>query len=249
MDRVGEGPPLLWLHGFTQTRSSAARFRSILAERRTILTVDLPGHGEAAALGGSLLEIADLVAGALEGPVDLGGYSMGGRVALHVALAHPHRVRRLIVLGATRGIADPIERHARRERDLALAERLGTLGAEAFLSEWLAQPLFAGLAPDPLERASRSRDAEGLARSLRDAGTGTQEWLGDRLAEVNAPTLALAGQRDAKFSLEARAIAESVARGRAELVPDAGHAAHLEQPAATARLVEGFLAQSEDDHE
>ena len=171
MDRIGEGPPLLWLHGFTQTRSSAARFRSILAERRTILTLDLPGHGEAAALGGSLVEIADLVAGAVEEPVDLGGYSMGGRVALHVALAHPQTVRRLVVLGATRGISDPIERRTRRERDHALAQRVGRIGVEAFLTEWLAQPLFAGLPTDPLERASRSRDADGLARSLRDAGT------------------------------------------------------------------------------
>lgn len=232
----------MWLHGFTETRDSAHRFRSILAESVEVWTLDLPGHGDAHGVAASLDEAADLVCAALDGePVDLGGYSMGGRVALHVALRHPARVARLVVLGATRGIADAAERAARRARDEELASHVLEVGAAAFLDEWLAQPLFAGLPPDPAERAARSGDARGLASSLRGAGTGTQRWLGDALNPLGVPTLAVAGARDTRFVLEARAIAAAVSDGRVLEVADAGHAAHLERPEASAAGVLDFL--------
>ncbi len=242
--RDGDGPPLVWLHGFTQTRSSASRFRSILAGSHEVWTLDLPGHGDAHALSGSLDEIAQWVLDAVgPAPVDLGGYSFGGRVALHVALRAPSRVARVVVLGASRGIEDPEERAARRRRDEALAEHLEEVGTDAFLEEWLAQPLFASLAPDAGEREARSRDARGLADSLRRAGTGTQRWLDPQLAEVRAPLLALAGERDSKFRAEAQALADAVPRGEYGVIAHAGHAAHLEQPDATAAALLTFLAR------
>jgi 2-succinyl-6-hydroxy-2,4-cyclohexadiene-1-carboxylate synthase len=240
--RRGAGRPFVWLHGFTQTRDSAHGFVSILAETLQVQTLDLPGHGLAHQVRASLDDTADLVVESMgDGPVDLGGYSLGGRVALHVALRHPERVRRLVLLGATRGLASEEERAERRARDEALASRVLSLGVDAFLDEWLAQPLFATLSPDPRERAARSRDAEGLAASLRLAGTGTQRWLGQHLDALASPTLALAGAIDTKFADEAAAIARAVPAGVCLLVPGAGHAAHLEQPEVTARRVAEFL--------
>ena len=228
----------MWLHGFTQTQQSAHEFRSILAGTYEVLTIDLPGHGQNASIEASLLETADLLARTLPTePFVLGGYSFGGRVALHFALRHPERLSRLVLLGATRGIADAAERAQRRERDNNLAAHIEQVGAEAFLDEWLTQPMFAALPSDPAERAARSRDPHGLAASLRLAGTGAQAWLGEALGDVEVPTLALAGAQDEKFSREAAAIARSVRRGVSALIPHAQHAAHLEQPAATAALV------------
>jgi 2-succinyl-6-hydroxy-2,4-cyclohexadiene-1-carboxylate synthase len=206
------------------------------------LTLDLPGHGAAAALDGSLPEIALMVLDALpREPVVLGGYSFGARVALHVALADPTRLQALITLGASRGIADPVERAERRRRDQALAAHLSEVGTEIFLSEWLSQSLFSTLGPHA-ESDTRSHDAAGLARSLSSAGTGTQEWLGERLAELEVATLALAGELDAKFVAEARAIADTVVQGTFATIVGAGHAAHLEQPELVARAIENFLA-------
>lgn len=242
VQREGAGAPFAWLHGFTQTRTSAHEYRSILAGTREVWTLDLPGHGDAHEVRATLPEAADLVADALgEGPVDLGGYSFGARVALHVALAYPTRVRRLVLLGASRGIEDPLARAQRCEADERLARRIEEIGADAFLAEWLAQPLFATLGNT--DAATRSRNGDGLAASLRLAGTGTQAWLAPRLAELSMPVLALAGSLDAKFSDEARAIATAVPDGRVALVEGAGHAAHLEKPAACATLVEDFLAR------
>jgi len=206
------------------------------------LTLDLPGHGVSSSLWASLEETADLVARALDGaPVALGGYSFGARVALHVALRHPECVSRLVLVGASRGIEDPRERAARRQRDNELATRIEMIGGAAFLDEWLAQAMFASLPEDPAERLARSTDGRGLAESLRRAGTGTQEWLDPRLSSIEAPTLALAGANDEKFTIEARAIARGVPHGHVTTIPGAGHAAHLEAPADTAQAISSFL--------
>lgn len=241
-------PPLCWLHGFTQTGRSAHVFRSILAAGREVLAPDLLGHGTNAATTGTLDEMARAVLDvAPPTPFDLGGYSLGGRVALHVALAAPARVRRLVLLGATRGLPSEDERVARQARDEELAERLERDGAESFLATWLSQPMFADLPVDDVERGARSTDAAGLAGALRLAGTGTQRWLGDDVATLAIPTLVLAGAADERFAREAQSLAATMPRARWSLVPGAGHAAHLHQPALTAALVEDFLDRSVGD--
>jgi 2-succinyl-6-hydroxy-2,4-cyclohexadiene-1-carboxylate synthase len=254
VQREGSGPSFVWLHGFTQTRASAHQFRSILAGSHELWTLDLPGHGDAGALRASLDETADLVADVLPSePAALGGYSFGARVALHVALRHPERLSALVLLGASRGIEGVGERRERVLRDESLARHIEDVGVEVFLDEWLDQPMFSSLPDDPLERASRSsNDSRGLAASLRLAGTGTQTWLAPLLGSINTPTLALAGSSDAKFAAEARAIALDVADGAWDLIRDAGHAGHLEQPERTADRIGEFLAlmrQREGGHE
>jgi 2-succinyl-6-hydroxy-2,4-cyclohexadiene-1-carboxylate synthase len=234
----------VWLHGFTQTKSTGHQFRSILAGQYEVLTIDLPGHGENANVTASLDETADLLVDALPtDPFILAGYSLGGRVALHVALHHPERVSQLSLLSATAGIANDDERQARRERDEALASRIEFIGTDEFLDEWLAQPMFSSLPPDPRERAARSSNAEGLAGSLRHAGTGTQAWLGPRLNKLVMPTTIVAGASDAKFVTEAERLADYISSASISVVLDAGHAAHLERPEATASALFGPYPQ------
>jgi 2-succinyl-6-hydroxy-2,4-cyclohexadiene-1-carboxylate synthase len=234
----------VWLHGFTQTKSTGHQFRSILAGAYEVLTIDLPGHGENASVTASLEETADLLADVLPTePFILAGYSLGGRVALHMALRHPERLSELVLLSATAGIIDDIERRARTARDEVLATRIETIGTDAFLDEWLAQPLFASLPSDPLERAARSTDARGLADSLRHAGTGTQGWLGSRLAELTVPTTVVAGAKDLKFIAEAERLGEYVHHASISVVLEAGHAAHLERPVACASALFGLYPQ------
>ena len=244
VERQGQGEPFVWLHGFTQTRHSAQNFLSIVAGSHEVLSMDLPGHGEAADVQADLVETASLVADSL--PVEqivLGGYSMGGRVALHVALAFPSRIKKLVLLGATRGIASPSQQRQRREEDELRADRIVTVGVEAFLDEWLAGPLFATLPHDPNERARRSRDAAGLASSFRLCGTGTQRFLGEDMERLTMPVLLIAGALDEKFAGEAIDMALSLPDATVALIPDAGHAAHLEQPDAVAAVVNEFLAK------
>ena len=174
------------------------------------------------------------------------GYSMGGRLCLHLALAAPELVERLVVLGATAGIEDERERQARRQADERLADDIDRDGVDAFLDRWLSHPMFGGL-PDP---GPRRRDPGVLTACLRRLGTGVQEPLWDRLPELTMPVLVVAGERDDKFIAIGRRMAEAIgANARFATVDDAGHAAHLEQPKAFRAVVEPFLEGDADGEE
>lgn len=228
------------VHGFTQTGDSWAPVAEALAADHEVRAPDAPGHGANAAVHADLVEGARLV-GAAGGRGAYVGYSMGGRLALHLAVAQPETVTALVLLGATGGIEDPDERVARRDADEALAARLERIGTDAFLVEWLAQPLFVRLPPGG--GGARSTDAAGLAASLRLAGTGTQAPLWHRLHELSMPVLVLAGEHDEKFRRLGERLAAAVgANAELAVVPDAGHAAHLEQPAAFLDIVRPWLA-------
>jgi 2-succinyl-6-hydroxy-2,4-cyclohexadiene-1-carboxylate synthase len=235
----GSGPPVLLLHGFTQTGACMGPLADDLARDHRVLLVDLPGHGGSAGLtGADLWTAADAVARAVadvapqDGPVTVIGYSLGGRLALHLALRHPDTVQSLVLIGATAGIDDDAARAPRAADDAALADHIVDVGVDAFLHEWLAQPLFADLpAWARFDAERRANTAAGLADSLRHAGTGVMEPLWDRLGAIDVPSLVLAGERDAKFAGLARRLAEAIgADASVDLVPDAGHAAHLEAP-------------------
>ena len=171
------------------------------------------------------------------------GYSMGGRVCLHLALARPELVERLVLVGASPGIRDPGERTARRAADEAWASVIERDGVARFLERWLAQPPFASLAPDPADLAARRRQPpEILAAALRAGGTGVQDDLWPRLAELAMPVLLLAGERDAKFAAIAAEMAAAIGpHALVELVAGAGHACHLERPGAFVAAVRPFL--------
>lgn len=227
------------VHGFTQTGASWRRVAAALrADGHEVLTPDLPGHAGRPA--------QDLVATAAALAAECGpgatwvGYSMGGRVCLHLALDHPAVVDGLVLLGATAGLDDDGERNARRHSDELLAARLEALGVDRFVDEWLAQPMFERVPADADGTAERrTNTVDGLAGALRLAGTGAQAPLWDRLPEIGAlgiPTLVLAGELDGKFKVLARRLAAAIGpAARVEWVPGAGHAAHLERP-------DGFLA-------
>ena len=163
---------------------------------------------------------------------------MGGRTALHVALTVDNRIERLVLIGATPGLADPTERDARRAADEALAERIEAIGVDAFLDQWLAAPLFATL---PVERSGLEQrwrnTAPGLMHSLRTAGTGAQDSLWDRLGEIEIPVLVLAGELDAKFRAIGGDMTDRLPNAEFETIAGAGHAAHSERPRAVADAI------------
>ncbi|HUO48518.1 MAG TPA: alpha/beta fold hydrolase [Acidimicrobiales bacterium] len=246
----GAGPRLVLAHGFTQTARTWGPLLASLAAHRQVVAVDLPGHGRSAPVRADLERTAVLL-GEAGGEADYLGYSLGGRVALHLALARPELVRRLVLIGATAGIEDDAARAARRAADGALADGLEEAAARdpagalhEFLARWLAGPLFATLAPgDAQLEGRRANDAIALASSLRLCGTGTQAPLWDRLGSLAMPVLVVAGILDERFAATGRRMARAIGpNATLALVPGAGHACHLERPAATARIVEAFLA-------
>ena len=220
---------LVLVHGFTQTGESWQPIVDRLAEHE-VVAPDVP-------VADALWSTAELLAEQCGAGAWI-GYSMGGRLALHVALVRPELVERLVLVGATGGIDDEDERAARRTADEELARSIESGGVEPFLARWLAQPLFAGLSeagPRQLERAV-------LTASLRRLGTGTQEPLWDRLSALTMPVLVVAGQRDEKFTALGQRLVDTIGdNATLALVPDAGHACHLEEPDGFVEVVRPFL--------
>jgi 2-succinyl-6-hydroxy-2,4-cyclohexadiene-1-carboxylate synthase len=245
VERRGSGPVVALVHGFTQTGGSWGAIADELTADHEVVLVDAPGHGGSTAVEADLETGAALAAEAV-GPAVWVGYSMGARLCLNVAVHHPDVVRGLVLVGGTAGIEDAAERAARQEQDRATAARLDEVGLDAFLEEWLAQPLFASLPADAAGVDDRRRNTvTGLRSSLERAGTGSMAPLWDRLGELRMPVLAVAGEQDERYAALARRIAASVG-GPSEvaLVPSAGHAAHLEQPTAFVQILRGWLEAS-----
>jgi 2-succinyl-6-hydroxy-2,4-cyclohexadiene-1-carboxylate synthase len=231
------------LHGFAGTgRAWDPVVERLDRERYTALAPDLRGHGAASDARPATFEacVADVLAAAPERFV-LCGYSMGGRIAQHVALAAPGRVERLVLAATTAGIDNEAERAARRADDERLAAFADDATIEAFADRWAAQPLFAGTPP----RAARlwredmlRNDPRGLAAVLRGMGTGAMEPLWDRLGGLTMPAAVLAGADDPKFVALGERLAAALPNAELVVVAGAGHGLPREAPEAIADAIE-----------
>ncbi len=233
---------LVLLHGFTHTAASWEPVLEALGERYRGVAVDLRGHGTA---GERRPVTLDAVMGDVEALAPerftLAGYSMGGRVALHVALALSSRVRRLVLIGASPGIEDPGEREARAEADERLAEGIEAATVEEFARRWATTtPVLVGQPTRVAEAVHQDRlrnTTSGLAAALRGLGTGALPSLWDRLDDLAMAVTLVVGERDEKFRAIAAEMATRLKRAEVVVVPGAGHAVHLEAPAAVARVL------------
>lgn len=251
----GEGLPILFLHGFAGTGETWGPILPVLGSGRRTIVVDLLGHGRSdapvdPARHAVERQAADLAAilGHLDArPADVLGYSFGARIALRLALDHPDAVHRLVLESPSAGIADPAERAARRAADERWVELLERGHLAAFADAWEDQPLFASRhrLPRDVRAAVRAQQlaspARGLAASLQGAGQGAMEPLHDRLADVAAPALVLAGALDRTGRERAAAVASAMTDARLEVLDGAGHAPHLEAADEFVRLVLAFL--------
>jgi 2-succinyl-6-hydroxy-2,4-cyclohexadiene-1-carboxylate synthase len=178
-------------------------------------------------------------------PGILVGYSMGARMALHVALQHPKMVTHLVLISGTPGLKSESERDARRKSDDELADRIEQLGVPAFIDEWLALPIFSGLTKETDQRSERLNNTpKGLADSLRFAGTGTQESLWPHLQNLTMPTHLIVGEIDAKFTSIANDMKPLLQSGEVTIVPNVGHTVHLEDPITVSKLLDSVVLRN-----
>lgn len=251
----GTGPSLLLLHGFTGSAATWQPYQAAFGDMRTIAPESL-GHGRSDApsdparyrMERCIEDLTAILDSFGERRINVLGYSMGGRIALALALSHPERVAALILESASPGLASDAERRTRQAADEALADFIEREGMDRFVARWESQPLFAS--QQRLAEAVRARlrtqrlagNPLGLAGSLRGLGTGAQPSFWDQLSTLAPPTMVICGALDEKFVAIGAKMAAANPRIRLESVPDAGHAVHLEQPAAFARLVLEFIA-------
>jgi 2-succinyl-6-hydroxy-2,4-cyclohexadiene-1-carboxylate synthase len=230
-----------------------------LSDAHRTLSLDLVGHGRSAAprdaAAYSMMACVGQLAAVFN---ELGlrdahliGYSMGGRVALAFSAAHPARVASALLVGASAGIRDSEQRADRLRDDEALAKRIEREGVEAFVDFWISQPFLVdarrlgarGVAEARKMRLANS--AHGLAASLRGMGSGAQPPMHDALARVGVPICLAVGEEDLKFRALAAEMSQELPNARVEIVPEAGHAAHTDNPTAFLELARRFFADVE----
>jgi 2-succinyl-6-hydroxy-2,4-cyclohexadiene-1-carboxylate synthase len=251
-------PPIVFLHGFLGCGADFREIAARLADRYCSLLIDLPGHGASLLTDDrayAMPATADLIVNLLRSleclPANLYGYSMGGRLALYLALYYPQNFARVMLESASPGCRTEADRQQRQQSDRALADRLATMAAPDFpdfLRDWYAQPLWRSLQQHPdfatLYHQRLPNHPQFLAKSLLGLGTGFQPRLWDRIAHHRRPLHLLAGALDPKFVQVQTAMQAIVPTATTSVIQQTGHNLHWENPAAVIREIASFFTGS-----
>jgi 2-succinyl-6-hydroxy-2,4-cyclohexadiene-1-carboxylate synthase len=235
------------LHGFTGGPDSWDTVRAQLDGQ--VFAPALAGHdggpGTAKTFGDEVDRLADAIVAAKFTGARLGGYSLGGRVAIGLLARHAKLFSAATIFGASAGLASAEERAARRADDERWARQLRTEGLEAFVGSWEKLPLWktqASVSPAFLAEQRRRRlahSAEGLATSLEVLGLGAMPSYHAALETLRIPLTFAAGEHDLKYAELAVRLAAIVPGAHAVLIPGAGHNVVLEAPDDVVALLRG----------
>jgi pimeloyl-ACP methyl ester carboxylesterase len=235
----GSGPPLLLSHGFSATSAMWRGQIEPLSKHHTLILWDMRGHGESdypadpaayseEATVSDMAAILDAV-GAKQAII--GGLSLGGYMSLAFHLRHPERCRALLIIDTGPGFKKDEARDAWNARSHETAAR--------FDAEGLA-PLLKG---SPERSRSRHRDATGLAHAARGMLTQRDAGVINSLPGIKVPSLVLVGSKDTPFLVATDYMAAKIEGSTKVVIPDAGHAANIDQPAAFNEAVLAFLSK------
>lgn len=245
---------IVFLHGFTGSSRDFFTLPKTITSRYRCLIPDLPGHGQTRVLESATVFQTEGQVTLLEQwlhelgqqQIHLFGYSMGGRLALQYAIKHGCKVRSLLLVSTTAGIQDQSSQHDRLRADLQLAERILTINPAAFLTEWLAQPLFQSmreLGQNHVSQEIQRRlplQPSGLAHSLRYFSTGAMPAVWQHLTTLQMPTLVIAGAKDRKYCNLADKLVAAFPQATLQIL-DTGHAPLVESPGTLWQQVGDFL--------
>jgi 2-succinyl-6-hydroxy-2,4-cyclohexadiene-1-carboxylate synthase len=229
-------PHVVLVPGFTQTATSWDGVRPVVDETNDVTAVEVPVRE-------TFAHTAQAIGVRAKRGVYV-GYSMGGRLCLRLALDRPDLVRGLVLVSASPGIIDPVERAARVAADEVLAKTVERKGTDAFLDEWLAQPLFATVPADAPGLQERHALAPGyVAHCLRVLGAGTMPSMWNELRDLAMPVALVTGHLDVKYERIAEQMLERIPGDVVRVSFECGHAVPLEQPAVLGGFITAFAAQ------
>jgi pimeloyl-ACP methyl ester carboxylesterase len=234
----GKGPTILLSHGYSSTSRMWDDQVAALEDRYQVIVWDFRGHGESdyprdgtqyseTLTVGDMLALLDLV-GAKTAIV--GGLSLGGYMSLAFHASHPERVRALMLFDTGPGFKKD---DAREKWNATAYKRAADFDARGL----------AALNSSDEVKLTRHRDASGLAGAARGMLAQQSDRVIQSLGSVKVPTLVLVGANDTNFIAATDYMAAKIEGSTKVVIPDAGHAANLHQPALFNQAVEAFLAR------
>ncbi|WP_338750833.1 2-succinyl-6-hydroxy-2,4-cyclohexadiene-1-carboxylate synthase [Bacillus sp. FJAT-52991] len=252
---IGSGEPILLLHGFTGDHTTWADTTALLTDRYQCIMVDLLGHGKSSCPEDPKRYDIQLVARDLKELMHqltferfhILGYSMGGRLALTMAVLFPEIVQSVMLESTSPGLKTEEERAARRTADEKLAMKIETEGIKAFVDFWTNIPLFAtqkklSLAKQKVIRHQRlQNNVVGLSGSLKGMGTGSQPSWWKKLSALKIPVLLVTGTLDEKFTNIALEMNKQLPQVTWKEVSRKGHAIHVEDCEEFGTIIREFL--------
>jgi len=245
---------VVFLHGFMGSSNDWKQVISFLKKDFYCIALDLPGHGKTPIKENLSFEsVADTIIQFLDGlgikKTHLVGYSMGGRLAMYLALEYSEFFDKVVLESASPGLKTEIERKQRIKRDEILAKKIADIPFKKFLEEWYRQPLFESLLRHPQYQdllEERLKNTPGsLARALLTVSTGRQPNLWNRLEENKIPLLLLAGEFDIKFQKINQKMVKYSPLIRYQMIAGVGHNIHFENPLLFAKILKDFFKGDE----
>jgi pimeloyl-ACP methyl ester carboxylesterase len=232
-----DATPLLLSHGYSASQAMWRPNLAALTATRTVVTWDIRGHGQSDSPDEQArytheLTIGDMVALLDACGIDVaavGGLSLGGYLSLELYRDHPERVRCLLLFDTGPGFRKDASRDGWNRFANSTADQLEREGAAAL-----------GASPE-VDRSGAS--ATGLAKAARGILAQRDASVMDLLPRVAVPTLVLVGADDTNFLAASEHMAKAIPGAEKVVIPDAGHAANIDQPAAFDAAVVDFLAR------
>ena len=236
----GRGPALLLSHGYSATSRMWHGQIEALSMTHTVITWDMRGHGQSdypedPAAYSEPATVADMTAlldvvGADKAIV--GGLSLGGYMSLAFHLAHPERVRALLIIDTGPGYRKDEAREGWNANALKTAERYETEGLSRLASGGVEM------------RTSHHRNAEGLAKAARGMLTQRDAGVISSLPTIAVPSIVVVGANDTPFLAASDYMAAKIPGAKKVVIPGAGHAANIDQPEAFNTAIVGFLQEA-----
>lgn len=247
---AGSGRVALFLHGLGGSRTSWDPQLSALAPLRRCVAWDMPGYGASPGRPFSLEDLADAAAQLVKtldsGPVDVVGLSMGGMIAQHLALRHPHLVRTLALLDTS-----PAFGLDGTGEDEWLASRLGSL--QGHTTAEIAPSVISGIVGPQCGDECRAAAVAAMSRIPTESLVAAcaalvRHDLRDRLDEIRVPVTVVVGEDDHETPVSyARVLADGIQGARLHVIEACGHLSNVEQPRRVNAQLEQLWASTEKE--
>ena len=247
-------PPLLMIHGFMGDSNDWNESAEILKEKHHIILIDLPGHGVNSNLKlTSFSEISTFINNHLqvydEFPINVLGYSMGGRCALYWALQNPSRVSKLLLESVNPGLEFNSEKEIRANSDkLLFSEVQNRFDLKEFFDNWYSDPIFNNINQNPkfkeiLKSKLNIENVSGWEQAILTLSIGNQPSLWKDLVRLSFRTKFITGEFDDKYQIIGNTINKLNPNIEFELVKNSGHNTHFENADSFTNICNNFFKE------